>query len=722
MKPKHDCCSSSHPSREGNRRVISPLASGEYTCPMHPEVVQKTPGDCPICGMSLEKSVVDPEDVEDPELKEMSRRFWVSLFLTLPLIALQMFHSYLKGDFPWLQAILATPVVFWGGWLFFVRGWNSIVHRNLNMFSLISIGVGSAYFYSLIGAVWPSLFPVSFRNQNGDVPLYFEAASVITLLVILGQMLELRARTKTSQAIRQLFNLAPKTARMIREDQTEEDISLDQVQKGDLLRVRPGEKIPTDGVILEGASSIDESMISGEPFPVAKGKGDKVTGATLNGTGSFIMRAEKVGSETLLAQIIHMVSEAQRSRAPIQKLADLVSSYFVPAVIGVAVLTFCVWGFWGPPPAFSHGLVNAVAVLIIACPCALGLATPMSIMVGVGQGALAGILVKNAEALEVLSKVDTIVLDKTGTLTQGKPNLTEILVFGEPSENQLLQLAASLESASEHPLAIPIVSKAKEKGLKLLPISDFKSISGKGVVGKVGGTHVVIGNHQLLKDLKIDSTSAFKKGSFLREKGHTVLYVAIDEKVAGLFGVSDVIKTSTKEAIEMLHRAKIRLIMLTGDHKTTAEAIGKELKIDEIIAEVLPDEKHRIIKRYQSEGKIVAMAGDGINDAPALAQADVGIAMGTGTDIAIESGAITLIKGDLRGIARARNLSIHTMRNIRQNLWFAFIYNALGVPVAAGLFYPLFGVLLSPMIASAAMTLSSVSVIMNSLRLRKVKI
>lgn len=699
----------------------------EYTCPMHPQIVQPKPGSCPICGMALEPKVFTAEKEENVELKQMTRRFWVGLFLTLPILFFTMIGPLFSLRFSpavstWIQAALATPVVLWGGWPFFTRGWSSIIHRNLNMFTLISIGVGAAYLYSMIAAFWPSIFPPSFQGKNNEIPVYFEAASVITVLVLLGQVLELRARDRTSHAIRELLNLASKMARLVLEDKSEKDIPLEEVKKGDALRVRPGEKVPTDGVVLEGNSSIDESMITGEPFPVTKHVGDKVTGATLNGNGSFIMRAERVGSETLLARIIHMVSEAQRSRAPIQKLADLVSSYFVPVVVVIAILTFIIWGLVGPGPALAHALINAVAVLIIACPCALGLATPMSIMVGVGQGARAGILIKNAEALEMMSKVNTVVVDKTGTLTEGKPKLTTILSLGEKREDELLQLAASLEIASEHPLGIPIVSKAKEKNLSLLPIEDFKSVAGKGIIGKITGKTVVIGNQKLLSDLKIDLNIALEKADSFRQQGQTVLYLAMDGKLSGILAVSDVIKASTKEAIEMLHKEGIRIVMLTGDNKTTAWAVGKTLDIDEIEAEVLPEDKNKIIKRLQTEGQIVAMAGDGINDAPALAQANVGIAMGTGTDIAIESAGITLVKGDLRGIARARKLSHATMRNIKQNLWFAFIYNTLGVPIAAGVLYPVFGLLLSPIIASAAMTLSSVSVIMNSLRLNRQKL
>jgi len=694
---------------------------------MHPQILQSKPGSCPICGMALEPKVFTAKKEENVELKEMALRFWIGLILTLPILWLTMIGPFLSLSLSstvsiWIQAAFATPVVLWGGWPFFLRGWNSIIRRNLNMFTLISMGVGAAYLYSVVAAFWPSIFPASFLGKGNEIPVYFEAASVITVLVLLGQVLELRARDKTSHAIRALLNLAPTTARLILEDRSEKDIPLEEVKKGDKLRVRPGEKVPTDGTILEGNSSIDESMITGEPFPVAKHDGDKVTGATLNGNGSFIMRAERVGSETLLSRIIHMVSEAQRSRAPIQKLADLVSSYFVPAVVVIAILTLIIWGLIGPAPAFAHALINAVAVLIIACPCALGLATPMSIMVGVGQGAKSGILIKNAEALELMSKIDTVVVDKTGTLTEGKPKLTTILSFSEKAEDELLQLAASLEVASEHPLGAPIVSKAKEKTLSLLPIDSFQSLTGKGVTGEIAGKRIAIGNQKLLLDLKIDLGTALEKTEPLHQQGQTVLYLAINGKLVGAFAVSDVIKASTQEAIDMLHKEGIRIVMLTGDNRGTARAVGQALGIDEIETEVLPEDKNKIIKALQAEGRIVAMAGDGINDAPALAQADVGIAMGTGTDIAIESAEITLVKGDLRGIARARKLSHATMGNIKQNLWFAFIYNTLGVPIAAGVLYPVFGLLLSPIIASTAMTLSSVSVIMNALRLNRQKL
>ena len=686
---------------------------------MHPEIIQPKPGTCPICAMALEPKIFIAREEKNAELKEMTFRFWATLVLTLPILWLSMIGSPLSlGANRAIQAALATPIVLWGGWPFFKRAWDSILKKHFNMFTLISLGIGSAYFYSMIAVLFPSIFPPSFKNENHLLVIYFEAASMITVLVLLGQILELRSRNRTSHAIRSLLNLAPKTARVILEDQTEKDIPLEKVEKGNILRVRPGEKIPTDGMILEGESFIDESMITGEPFPVMKKAGDKVTGATLNGNSSFIMRAEKIGNETLLARIVQMVGQAQRSKAPIQKLADLVSSYFVPIVIAVAAITFLVWGLIGPSPAFAHALINAVAVLIIACPCALGLATPMSIMVGVGRGAMEGILIKNAEALETLSKVDTIVLDKTGTLTEGRPRLTTLLSLGEETQEEILKLAASLEIASEHPLASSILSKAKERNLTLFPLENFQNIGGKGILGTINGKKAAIGNLALLASLKIDSANALKEAAPLLAQAQTVLYLAIEEKVVGLLAISDPIKTSAKEAISLLHQEGIRVIMLTGDHQTTALAVGKALHIDEIEAEVLPEDKNRIIKQLQAKGRVVAMAGDGINDAPALAQANVGIAMGTGTDIAIESAGMTLIKADLMGIVKARKLSLDTMRNIKQNLWFAFIYNALGVPIAAGVLYPAFGFLLSPIIASAAMTLSSVSVIMNSLRLK----
>ena len=684
---------------------------------MHPQIVQSNQGSCPICGMRLELKINGSGNADAEELRDMSRRFWLGLFFTVPIFFLVILRLPLKGYSSWIQLFLATPVVFWCGGPFFVKGWHSITRRRLNMFTLISLGVGTAYVYSFTAAIWPSLFPASFRNENNQIDLYFEAASIITVLVILGQVLEMKARRKTSRAIEQLLGLAPTTARLILDDKTEKDIPLAAVKKGDILRVRPGEKIPTDGVVIDGKSSVDESMITGEPFPVIKNADDKVTGATLNGTGSFVMRAQRVGSETLLSRIVHMVSEAQRSRAPIQKLADVVSSYFVPAVVVVSILTFLIWEFFGPAPSFALGLINAVAVLIIACPCALGLATPMSIMVGVGRGALSGILIKNAEALEIMAAVDTVVVDKTGTLTEGKPTLTKVISLSEKSENDILQIAASLERASEHPLAASIVNAAQEKNLPLFQISDFQSFRGKGILGKLQGEEAAIGNRELFAHIKVDLSKALEKSEDIRKKAQTVFYLALNNKVIGILAVADTIKESTYEAMEMLRKDNIRIVMVTGDNKVTASAVGEILGIDEIEAEILPEEKNKIIARLQSEGHIVAMAGDGINDAPALAEANVGIAMGTGTDIAIESAGITLVKGDLRKVALARRLSQKTLRNIKQNLWFAFIYNAVGIPIAAGIFYPVFGVLLSPIIASAAMAFSSVSVIANSLRL-----
>lgn len=710
---------------EDKIKIILMTSQKEYTCPMHPQIRQPSPGPCPICGMSLEPTIASVDD-EDIELKNMTRRFWIGVLLTLPIIILVAFESKIVDVFfsyrtyAWAQTLLATPVVLWAGFPFFQRGWKSLITLKLNMFTLISLGIGSAYIYSMIAALFPSAFPVSFRSEGSRVSLYFEAATLITVLVLLGQVLELRARAKTSSAIKALLKLAPNKATVIR-DGKEESIPLEEVKQGDKLRVRPGEKIPVDGIIVEGKTIVDESMITGESIPVEKSEDDKVTGATLNGTGSFIMQAEHVGSETLLARIVHMVSEAQSSRAPIQKLADTVAGYFVPAVVFVAIVTFFIWGFFGPPPTFAHGLINAVAVLIIACPCALGLATPMSIMVGVGKGASAGVLIKNAEALEILAKVDTVIVDKTGTLTEGKPRLNEVFVL-EGNQEELLQLSASLESLSEHPLSSAIVAAAKEKGVPLLQVEDFQSITGKGVIGTIKGKPLAIGNQALMSDREIALERLTEKAAALRNEGQTVLYVAIGGKAAGLLAASDVIKNSTLEAIQLLHRENIRIVMLTGDNQITARAIGKALGIDEIKAEILPQDKNKVVKELQAEGHIVAMAGDGINDAPALAQANVGIAMGTGTDVAIESAGITLVKGDLRGIARARNLSIATVRNIRQNLLFAFIYNTLGVPVAAGILYPFFGLLLSPVIASAAMTLSSVSVVWNALRLNRQKL
>ena len=713
--------------------ISPPTMTGgvQYTCPMHPEIIRDEPGDCPICGMALEPSSSEGAEEDDTELRDMSRRFWVSLALTLPVFALAMAELIPGfGQVNWIskrllvivQLVLSTPVVVWGAWPFFIRGWRSVVNRSLNMFTLIGLGVGVAYVFSVVAAVLPGLFPASFRDAEGNVAVYFEAAAVIVTLVLLGQVLELRARRRTGAAIKALLGLAPKTARRLNSDGSEEDVPLDLVHAGDRLRVRPGEKVPVDGIVLEGSSSVDEAMITGEPIPVSKAPGDTVIGATVNSTGSLVMRAEKVGADTVLAQIVHMVAEAQRSRAPIQKLADVVAGYFVPAVIGVAVLTFAVWGLVGPEPRLAFALINAVAVLIIACPCALGLATPMSIMVATGKGATAGVLFKNAEAIEVMRKVDTLVVDKTGTLTEGKPRLVVAEATNGGSDADFLRMAASVERTSEHPLAAAVVDGARERELELEEIEGFDSITGKGVVGTVGGRSVAIGNRKLMEERAALTDRTVERADDLRTDGKTVMFVAVDGEVVGLLGVADPIKESTPEAIRQLHREGIRIVMLTGDNRTTAKAVAQQLDIDELNAEVLPDQKAEVIKHLQGEGSVVAMAGDGINDAPALAQADVGIAMGTGTDVAMESAGVTLVKGDLRGILRARRLSRATMRNIRENLFFAFAYNSLGVPIAAGLLYPVFGLLLSPMIAAAAMSFSSVSVIGNALRLRRVRI
>jgi len=708
--------------------VTAPQQKVEYTCPMHPQIVRDKPGTCPICGMALEPRTVSLEEETNPELINMTRRFWVGVVLTIPLLLIAM-SEFVPGNFlgriismralGWIQFILATPVVVWGGWPFFVRAWQSVVNRSLNMFTLIGLGVAVAYVFSLIAKLFPQIFPSSFRDPSGEVPVYFEAAAVITTLVLLGQVLELRARSQTGAAIKALLGLTPKTARRIREDGSEEDVPLDQVQPGDRLRVRPGEKVPVDGVVIEGASAIDESMVTGEPIPVEKRAGDRVIGATVNATGSFVMRAERVGAETLLAQIIQMVAEAQRSRAPIQKLADVVSGYFVPAVVALAVITFVVWSIWGPEPRMAHGLVNAVAVLIIACPCALGLATPMSIMVATGKAAQSGVLFKNAEAIEVMRRVDTLVVDKTGTLTEGKPKLVNVITAEGIDERTLLKLAASLERGSEHPLAAAIVAGAQERGVELTDVAGFDSLTGKGVTGQVDGHRVGLGNRKLTEDLGVDPGELATKAESLRADGQTVMFVAVDGRAAGLVGVADPIKETTPEAIRQLHEEGIHIVMLTGDSRTTAESVARKLNIDEVVAEVLPNQKVDGVKKLQADGRFVAMAGDGINDAPALAQAHVGIAMGTGTDVAMKSAGVTLVKGDLRGIVRARVLSRLTMSNIKQNLFFAFIYNSIGVPIAAGVLYPFFGILLSPMIAAAAMSFSSVSVIGNALRLRR---
>jgi len=701
-----------------------PAARTEYTCPMHPEIVRDRPGSCPICGMALEPRTVTAAEEPNPELIDMTRRFWIATTLAVPILALAMVPDLFGVQIlqpalrQWVQLALATPVVVWAGWPFLVRGAASIRSGNLNMFTLISLGVGIAYLYSLAATVFPELFPAAMR-MHGVVPNYFEAAAVITALVLLGQVLELRARSQTGNAIKALLGLAPKTARIIRDNGAEEDIPIERIAPGNRLRVRPGEKIPVDGVVIEGSSSVDESMITGEPVPVEKHAGDRVIGATVNGTGALVMRAERVGADTLLAQIVRMVASAQRSRAPIQRLADLVASYFVPAVLLSSAITFVVWYLAGPSPALAYAIVNAVAVLIIACPCALGLATPMAIMVATGKGAMAGVLVRDAAALEVLEKVNTLVVDKTGTLTEGKPRLESVVALAPFDESQLLSLVAGLEIASEHPLAAAIVEGARGRGVAPLPASDFKSLTGKGVTGTVGGRVVALGTAALLQSINIDAADLAARAEELRRDGQTVMIAAVDGTPAGLIAVADPIKDSTLEAVRALQADGVRIVMLTGDSATTAAAVARKLGINEVRAEVLPDQKADEVKRLQAQGLVVAMAGDGINDAPALAQAQVGIAMGGGTDVAMESAGITLVKGDLRGIVKARKLSRAAMSNIRQNLFFAFFYNVLGVPIAAGALYPEFGLLLSPMIASAAMSFSSVSVIGNSLRLRR---
>jgi len=709
--------------------IGAPVSRTEYTCPMHPEIVRDAPGPCPICGMALEPTTVSADE-ENPELVSMARRFWAGAALTLPLLAV-MVSDVLPGHpiqhllsgvvLGWIEFALATPVVLWAGWPFFERGWQSITHRSPNMFTLIAIGSGAAYLYSVAAVVAPGIFPAAFRDMSGNLGLYFEAAAVITVLVLLGQVLELKARSQTSGAIKALLGLAPKTARRVAVDGTESDVDLSAIQVGDRLRVRPGEKIPTDGVVTEGRSSVDESMVSGEPIPVEKTVDAKVVGGTINGTGSFVMKAERVGADTLLAQIVKMVSEAQRSRAPIQRLADKVAAYFVPTVLACSVLTFVVWALFGPPPTYAHALVNAVAVLIIACPCALGLATPMAIMVGTGRGAAEGILIRNAEALETFEKVNTLVVDKTGTLTEGKPRLTSVIPAEGFDETQLLQMVASLEKASEHPLAAAVLTAAKEKKIELLSVTDFQSITGKGVAGQLQSKHVAIGNVALMADLGAASDELNDRAGALQKEGQTVMFVVVDRRFAGLIAVADPIKDTTLDAIRQLKEEGIRVLMVTGDNHTTAAAVAAKLGI-EFEADVLPEKKAEVVKKLQAEGAIVAMAGDGVNDAPALAQANVGIAMGTGTDVAMKTGGITLVKGDLRGIVKARRLSERTMSNIRQNLFFAFFYNALGVPLAAGVLYPFIGLLLNPMIAAAAMSFSSVSVITNALRLKAAKL
>ena len=696
-----------------------------YTCPMHPEVRQRGPGECPICGMALEPMAITAEPEDNPELRDMTRRLWLAAALTLPVLVLAMGGMVpgLANVLPhgpagrWLELALATPVVLWSGWPFFVRGVRSVVSRHLNMFTLIGLGVGVAWGYSVIATLAPDLFPASFQSHGGQVGVYFEAAAVIVTLVLLGQVLELRARSSTNAAIRALLGLVPKTARRIAPDGSEADVPLADVQIGDRLRVRPGEKVPVDGVVLEGHSAVDEAMISGEPIPVEKAVGDAVIGATVNGTGSLVIEARRVGGETLLAQIVRMVADASRSRAPIQNLVDQVAAWFVQAVIGVAVLTFVVWALWGPPPALAYALINAVAVLIIACPCALGLATPMSIMVASGKGASLGVLFRNAEAIQTMREVDTLVVDKTGTLTEGRPRLQDVVAAPGFDEDQVLRLAATLERGSEHPLAAAIVAGAGARGIEPDRYEDFESITGQGVRGRVQGRDVALGNRALMDALGVDVSALAERAEALRGDGKTAMFVAADGRAAGLVAVADPIKDSTPAAIRALHEEGIRIVMLTGDSATTARAVAGRLGIDEVIAEVQPDQKAQKVKELQAQGRFVAMAGDGINDAPALAQAQVGIAMGTGTDVAMESAGVTLVKGDLRGIVRARHLSRATVRNIRQNLWFAFGYNTLGVPIAAGVLYPLFGLLLSPIIAAAAMSLSSVSVIGNALRL-----
>ncbi len=722
----HGC---DHHHAEHSSQLIDETTT--YTCPMHPEVIQDHPGNCPKCGMALEPVTVTIDEQDNQELKDMSRRFWISSLLATPVFILAMVADLVPAWLPeglsmhsvqWIEFFMATPVVLWGGWPFFVRGLQSVISWNLNMFTLIGLGVSVAWVYSMVALLAPGLFPPVMQMESGVVDVYFEAAAVITTLVLLGQVLELRARSRTNAAIQMLLGLAPNSARIVREDGSEEDIPLEQVQPGDVLRIRPGEKVPVDGEVTEGESNVDESMVTGEPIPVVKTAGERLIGATVNGTGSLLMRAEKVGADTLLAQIVKMVAEAQRSRAPIQKLADLVAGYFVPVVVLAAVATFVVWNFWGPEPRLAHAIINAVAVLIIACPCALGLATPISIMVGTGRGAMAGVLIKNAEALEIMEKVDTLVVDKTGTLTEGKPKLMAVQAEPDFDEQQILHLAASLERASEHPLAEAIVQGAEARGIELSATEHFQSITGKGVTGKVAGHDVALGNLKLLQSLAIDAADLPQRADIQRAEGQTVMLLAIDNKAAGLIGVADPIKDTTLAAIADLHKEGVEVVMLTGDNQTTAKAVADKLNIDRVEAEVLPDQKASIVKQLQAAGKTVAMAGDGINDAPALAQAHVGIAMGTGTDVAMESAGVTLVKGDLLGIVRARRLSRATMRNIRQNLFFAFIYNSAGVPIAAGVLYPMFGILLSPIIAAAAMSFSSVSVISNALRLRNTRL
>ena len=713
-----------------DERPAAPAGPGPWTCPMDPEIVRDEPGPCPICGMALEPMAPSLDD-ENPELDDMTRRFKVALALTLPVFVVAMgemtparglLEALPTAALAWLQLVLATPVVLWCGWPFLERGATSLRTGHLNMFTLIAVGTSAAWVYSVVAVIAPGVFPDSFRSAEGHVAVYFEASAVIVTLVLLGQVLELRARDRTGAAIKALLGLAPKEARRIGEDGAEHDVPLDEIRVGDLLRIRPGEKVPVDGIVVSGESAVDESMLTGEPIPVAKAEGDAVTGATMNGTGSLVVRASRVGSDTLLAQIVQLVAEAQRTRAPIQGLADLVASWFVPAVIGVAVVTFIVWGLLGPDPRMAHALINAVAVLIIACPCALGLATPMSIMVASGKGAGLGVLFRNAEAIELMRDVDTIVVDKTGTLTEGRPRLVEVIAAEGVEELDLLEAASSLERGSEHPLARAIESGAAERGVTASEVSGFDSRTGKGVVGELGGRRIAVGNTALMADVAEPDEGMTARAEAMRAEGRTVMLVAIEGRVAGVLAVADPVKPSTPEAIAGLHAEGMRIIMLTGDARATAEAVAERLGLDEVIAGVLPDEKAAVVKRLQAEGRTVAMCGDGVNDAPALAQADVGIAMGTGADVAMQSAGITLVKGDLRGVLRALRLSRRTMRNIRENLFFAFVYNSIGVPVAAGVLYPIAGVLLSPMLAAAAMSLSSFSVIANSLRLRRVEI
>ncbi|MFO7578777.1 copper-transporting P-type ATPase [Nitrosomonas halophila] len=719
-----DCHHEHKPGERPAQSASAVGADGIYTCPMHPEIRQKGPGDCPICGMALEAEAITGEEGENPELTDMRKRFWIGLILTLPVFILEMgahvadMQRYVSASLSgWIQLVLATPVVLWAGRPFFARGWISLTTRKLNMFTLIAMGIGVAWLYSMVAVLAPGVFPDAFRQADGTVAVYFEAAAVITVLVLLGQVLELKARERTGGAIRALLDLAPKTARRLG-DEGEEDVPLAQIQVGDLLRVRPGEKIPLDGVVTEGRSAVDESMVTGESMPVKKVPDSQVIGGTINQTGSFVLRAERVGKDTMLSQIVQMVAEAQRSRAPIQRLADHVSGWFVPVVIAIALLAFVIWSLVGPEPVFSHALIAAVSVLIIACPCALGLATPMSIMVGVGKGAQAGVLIKNAEALERMEKVDTLVIDKTGTLTEGRPTVTQVVVTAGMTEDSLLALAASLEQQSEHPLAHAIVTAARERSLDLATAEEFDSPTGKGVVGKVGDQAVALGNAMLMAELAIDVASLAEQADGLRADGATVIYMAVNGRPAGLLAIADPVKATTAAAIEALQQQGIHVVMLTGDNRRTAEAVAKKLGIDAVESEILPEDKGKIVEKLRASGRVVAMAGDGTNDAPALAAADVGIAMGTGTDVAMESAGITLLRGDLTGIVRARKLSIATMRNIRQNLFFAFVYNAAGVPIAAGVLYPFYGLLLSPIFAAAAMSLSSVSVIGNALRLR----